>query len=159
MRFYTVLTHHERSIRLGSALLAGLASLVLVLLALQPALAAEQLQFLETDDGVVQYEYVVLVTSLADPIATVAQHYRDRGDADRGMRRQHVRCGRDQHDREDARHHARVHVQAEIARLDPPRRVLRGARPVAHMHHAILERRGEAHASAGRGRQQRLETA
>src|SRR5579872_4886127 len=30
----------------------------------------------------VQYEYVVLVTSLPDPIMTVAQHYRDRGDSE-----------------------------------------------------------------------------
>lgn len=30
----------------------------------------------------VQYEYVVLVTSLPDPVRTVAQHYRDRGDAE-----------------------------------------------------------------------------
>ena len=44
----------------------------------EPALAAEQLQFIETDEGAVQYEYVVLVTSLTDPIATLAQHYRDR---------------------------------------------------------------------------------
>ena len=47
-----------------------------------PALAGEQLQFIETDEGVMQYEYVVLVTSLTDPISTVAQHYRDRGDAE-----------------------------------------------------------------------------
>jgi hypothetical protein len=48
----------------------------------RPALAAEQLQFIETDEGVVQYEYVVLVTSLTDPVSTLAQHYRDRGDAE-----------------------------------------------------------------------------
>jgi hypothetical protein len=48
----------------------------------EPALAAQQLQFIETEEGVVQYEYVVLVTSLTDPIATLAQHYRDRGDAE-----------------------------------------------------------------------------
>ena len=30
----------------------------------------------------VQYEYVVLVTSLTDPVLTVAQHYRDRGDSE-----------------------------------------------------------------------------
>jgi len=30
----------------------------------------------------VQYEYVVLVTSLTDEVRTVAQHYRDRGDAE-----------------------------------------------------------------------------
>jgi hypothetical protein len=29
-----------------------------------------------------QYEYVVLVTSLTDEVRTVAQHYRDRGDAE-----------------------------------------------------------------------------
>ena len=48
----------------------------------EPALVAEQLQFIETEEGAVQYEYVVLVTSLTDPIAAVAQHYRDRGDAE-----------------------------------------------------------------------------
>ena len=30
----------------------------------------------------IQYEYVVLVTSLTDGVMTVAQHYRDRGDAE-----------------------------------------------------------------------------
>jgi hypothetical protein len=40
----------------------------------EPALAAEQLQFIETDEGAVQYEYMVLVTSLTEPIATLAQH-------------------------------------------------------------------------------------
>ena len=30
----------------------------------------------------IQYEYVVLVTSVADEVRTVAQHYRDRGDAE-----------------------------------------------------------------------------
>jgi len=29
----------------------------------------------------IQYEYAVLVTSLRDPVRTVARHYRDRGDA------------------------------------------------------------------------------
>jgi hypothetical protein len=51
-------------------------------LSAEPALAAEQLQFIETEEGAVQYEYVVLVTSLTDPIATLAQHYRDRSDAE-----------------------------------------------------------------------------
>jgi len=46
------------------------------------ALGTEQLQFIETAEGVVQYEYVVLITSLPDPIDVVAQHYRDRGDAE-----------------------------------------------------------------------------
>ena len=50
--------------------------------AVAPALASEQLQFIDTDEGAVQYENVVLVTSLMDPIATLAQHYRDRGDAE-----------------------------------------------------------------------------
>lgn len=48
----------------------------------KPALAATQLQFIETDEGAVQYEYAVLVTTLSDPVATLAQHYRDRGDAE-----------------------------------------------------------------------------
>jgi len=48
----------------------------------EPALAAQPLLFIETEEGAVQYEYAVLVTSLADPIATLAQHYRDRGDAE-----------------------------------------------------------------------------
>jgi hypothetical protein len=30
----------------------------------------------------IQYEYVVLVTSLTDGVLTIAQHYRDRGDAE-----------------------------------------------------------------------------
>lgn len=46
------------------------------------ALGPEQLQFVETAHGVVQYEYVVLITSLSDPIDVIAQHYRDRGDAE-----------------------------------------------------------------------------
>jgi len=40
------------------------------------------LDFLEVNYRGVQYEYVVLVTSLTDGILTVAQHYRDRGDAE-----------------------------------------------------------------------------
>ena len=36
-----------------------------------PALATEQLQFIETDEGAVQYEYMVLVTSLTESIAGV----------------------------------------------------------------------------------------
>ena len=41
-----------------------------------------QLQFIETEEGVVQYKYIVLITSLADSIDVIAQHYRDRGDAE-----------------------------------------------------------------------------
>lgn len=42
-----------------------------------------QLQLIEIEEGAAQqYEYTVLVTSLSEPIATVAQHYRDRGDAE-----------------------------------------------------------------------------
>lgn len=37
---------------------------------------------IETAEGVKKYEYVVLVTSLPDPIPTLAQHYRDRADAE-----------------------------------------------------------------------------
>ncbi len=41
----------------------------------------EQLQLIEVEaGGVRRYEYVVLVTSLTEPIAALAQHYRDRGD-------------------------------------------------------------------------------
>jgi hypothetical protein len=36
----------------------------------------------ETIYGGVQYEYAVLVTSLGDEVLTLAQHYRDRGDAE-----------------------------------------------------------------------------
>ena len=32
-----------------------------------------------------QYEYAVLVTSLPDEILTIAQHYRDRADAENGF--------------------------------------------------------------------------
>jgi len=38
--------------------------------------------FVHTDVEVVKYEYAVLVTSLTDEIEVVAQHYRDRGDAE-----------------------------------------------------------------------------
>jgi hypothetical protein len=48
----------------------------------ESTLGGQQLCFIEMDKAGVQYEYVVLVTSLADPIATLAQHYRDRGDAE-----------------------------------------------------------------------------
>jgi hypothetical protein len=48
----------------------------------QPPLAAEQLLFIEAQEAAVTYEYIVLVTSLTDPIATVTQQYRDRGDAE-----------------------------------------------------------------------------
>jgi hypothetical protein len=40
------------------------------------------LAFIETEDGVRKYEYQVLVTSLADEVLTIAQHYRDRGDCE-----------------------------------------------------------------------------
>lgn len=40
------------------------------------------LAFIETEDGVRKYEYQVLVTSLADELLTIAQHYRDRGDSE-----------------------------------------------------------------------------
>jgi hypothetical protein len=46
------------------------------------ALGAAQLQFIETAQGVVQYEYIILITSLLDDIDVIAQHYRDRGDAE-----------------------------------------------------------------------------
>jgi hypothetical protein len=36
----------------------------------------------EASHGGVRYEYVALVTSLPDEVRTVAQHYRDRGDAE-----------------------------------------------------------------------------
>ena len=38
--------------------------------------------FMEVGTPVVQYEFAVLVTSLDDEIMTLAQHYRDRGDAE-----------------------------------------------------------------------------
>jgi hypothetical protein len=46
--------------------------------------ASGQMMFaqIETMEGVKKYEYVVLVTSLSDPIGTIAQHYRDRADAE-----------------------------------------------------------------------------
>jgi len=46
------------------------------------ALGSGQLELMEPHEGVVQYEYMVLVTSLSGPIETLAQHYRDRGDAE-----------------------------------------------------------------------------
>jgi len=38
--------------------------------------------FIETAGPVVRYEYAVLVTSLSEPILTLGQHYRDRGDCE-----------------------------------------------------------------------------
>ena len=46
------------------------------------ALGEGQLELAETTKDARLYEYVVLITSLTDEIATVAQHYRDRGDAE-----------------------------------------------------------------------------
>lgn len=40
------------------------------------------LAFIDTEDGIRKYEYQVLVTSLADEVLTIAQHYRDRGDSE-----------------------------------------------------------------------------
>ena len=42
----------------------------------------EQLALFELKGGAVRYEFAVLVTSLKDGILAVAQHYRDRGDAE-----------------------------------------------------------------------------
>ena len=47
-----------------------------------PLLPSQQLQFIELTEGATLYEYMVLVTSLADEIVSVAQLYRDRGDAE-----------------------------------------------------------------------------
>ncbi len=42
-----------------------------------------QLQLIEIQAGAVQqYEYALLATSLTDPLSALAQHYRDRGDAE-----------------------------------------------------------------------------
>lgn len=40
------------------------------------------LSFIETQGGVAKYEYTVLVTSLADEVSSIAQHYRDRADSE-----------------------------------------------------------------------------
>lgn len=40
------------------------------------------LSFLETEGTAKRYEYAVLVTSLSDEVLTIAQHYRDRADAE-----------------------------------------------------------------------------
>ena len=45
-------------------------------------LGQTELAWIELCEGGVAYEYAVLVTSLADPLATLAQHYRDRADAE-----------------------------------------------------------------------------
>jgi hypothetical protein len=45
-------------------------------------LGGQQLMLIETAEGVRGYEYAVLITNLEDAITTVAQHYRDRGDAE-----------------------------------------------------------------------------
>ena len=41
-----------------------------------------EMAFIESDDPLEQYEYAVLVTTLSDSILTLAQHYRDRADAE-----------------------------------------------------------------------------
>lgn len=48
----------------------------------KPTFAPEQLVFIDVEDNGFQYETAVLATSLDAPIATLAQHYRDRGDAE-----------------------------------------------------------------------------
>lgn len=45
----------------------------------------QEFAFLETAQGVKRYEYAVLVTSITDTIALLAQHYRDRADAENGF--------------------------------------------------------------------------
>ena len=47
-----------------------------------PELGELQLELIETAEGRLVYEYAILVTSLDDEIPTIAQHYRDRGDAE-----------------------------------------------------------------------------
>jgi len=44
--------------------------------------APAQMVLVQAEGGAVHYEYAVLVTSLDDGILSVAQHYRDRGDAE-----------------------------------------------------------------------------
>jgi hypothetical protein len=41
-----------------------------------------EMAFIESGDPLEKYEYAVLVTTLSDPVLTVAQHYRDRADAE-----------------------------------------------------------------------------
>jgi len=41
-----------------------------------------EMAFIESGDPLLKYEYAVLATSLSDPVLTVAQHYRDRADAE-----------------------------------------------------------------------------
>lgn len=45
-------------------------------------LGQTELACIEVCEGGVAYEYAVLVTSLMDPLETLGQHYRDRGDAE-----------------------------------------------------------------------------
>ncbi len=45
----------------------------------------QEFAFLETAEEVKRYEYAVLVTSLTDTIEVLAQHYRDRADAENGF--------------------------------------------------------------------------
>jgi len=47
-----------------------------------PQLGQTELACVELCEGGVAYEYAVLVTSLKDPVMTIAQHYRDRADAE-----------------------------------------------------------------------------
>jgi len=45
-------------------------------------LGEQQLQLIQSETGIRRYEYAVLITTLEDEIITVAQHYRERGDAE-----------------------------------------------------------------------------
>jgi hypothetical protein len=56
-----------------------------VLLAHKKEGEQEAFAFLETAEEVKRYEYAVLVTSLTDEIEVLAQHYRDRADAENGF--------------------------------------------------------------------------
>lgn len=71
----------------------------------------QQLSFIEMDKTGKRYEYAILVTSLSDAISTVAQHYRDRADAENNfdeLKNQWGWCGYTTHDLKRCRLMART---------------------------------------------------
>jgi hypothetical protein len=73
-----------------------------------------EMAFIESGDPLLKYEYAVLATSLADPVLTVAQHYRDRADAENNfdeLKNHWGWCGYTTHDLHRCRIMARAVAQ------------------------------------------------
>jgi len=73
-----------------------------------------RMAFLETAGSADPYEYAVLATSLVEPVLTVAQHYRDRADAENNfdeMKNHWGWCGYTTHDLNRCRIMARIVAQ------------------------------------------------